>query len=81
MTISDKVSGAVAKKLMKTSAMYRYKDVITKPFLETVGRQIQKLDKVFTKEPIGRVVVALCVGIDFVGTNGANPFQYQKSGL
>ena len=66
---------------MKTTAMYQYNDVITKPFLETVGRQIQTLDEVFTKEPIGRVDVALCVGIDFVGINGANPFHYQKSGL
>ena len=33
------------------------------------------------EEPIRRVIVALCVGTAFIGTNTANPFHYQKFGL
>ena len=44
-------------------------------------RKMTVSDNVVTKEPIRRVIVALCVGTAFIGTNNANPFLYQKFGL
>ena len=81
MTVSDNVVGAIEKTLLKTLAIYRYNEVITKTFLATTGQQSWKHEDIFTKEPIRRVIVALCVGTAFSGTNTANPFHYQKFGL
>ena len=81
MTVSDNVVGAIEKTLLKTPAIYRYNEVITKTFLATTGQQSWKHEDIFTKEPIRRVIVALCVGTAFIGTNTANPFHYQKFGL
>ena len=49
--------------------------------MATTGQQSWKHEVIFTKEPIRRVIVALCVGTAFIGTNNANPFQYRKFGL
>ena len=38
MTVSDNVVGAIEKTLLKTPAMYRYNEVITKIFLATAGQ-------------------------------------------
>ena len=81
MTVSDNVVGAIEKTLLKTPTIYRYNEVITKTFLATTGQQSWKHEDFFTKEPIRRVIVALSVGTAFIGTNTANPFHYQKSGV
>ena len=81
MTVSDNVVGAIEKTLLKTRAIYSYNEVITKTFLATTGQQSWKHEDIFTKEPIRRVTIALCVGAAFIGTNTANPFHYQKFGL
>ena len=81
MTVSDNVVGTIEKTLLKTPAIYRYNEVITKTFLATTGQQSWKHEDIFTKEPIRRVIVALCVGTAFIGINTANPFHYQKFGL
>ena len=81
MTVSDNVVGAIEKTLLKTPAIYRYNEVITKTFLATTSQQSWKHEDIFTKEPIRRVIVALCVGKALIGTNTANPFHYQKFGL
>ena len=62
MTVSDNVVGAIEKTLLKTPAIYRYNEVITKTLLATTGQQSWKHEDTFTKEPIRRVIVALCVG-------------------
>ena len=80
MMVSDNVVGAIEKTLLKTPADYRYDEVITKTFLATTGQQSWKHDDTFTKEPIRGVIVALCVGTAFIGTNTANAFHYQKFG-
>ena len=49
--------------------------------MATTGQQSWKHEDIFTKEPIRGVIVALCVGTAFIGTNTANPFHYQKFGL
>ena len=33
------------------------------------------------KKPIRRLIIALCAGDAFIGTNNVNPFNYQKFGL
>ena len=78
MTVSDNVVGAIEKTLLKTAAIYRYNEVNTKTFLAKTGQQSWKHEDIFTKKPIRRVIVALCVGTAFIGTNTANPFHYQK---
>ena len=59
MTVSDNVVGAIEKTLLKTPAMYRYNEVITKTFLATSGQRSWKHEDIFTKEPIRRLIVAL----------------------
>ena len=81
MTVSDNVFGAIEKTLLKTPAASRYDEVITETFLAKTGQQSWKHEGVFTKEPIRRVIVALCVGTAVTGTNTANSFHYQKFGL
>ena len=49
MTVSDNVVGAIKKKLLKTPAIYRYNEVITKTFLATTGQQSWKHEDIFTK--------------------------------
>ena len=41
MTVSDNVVGATEKTLLKTPALYRYNEVITKTFLATAGGNMQ----------------------------------------
>ena len=81
MTVSDNVVGAIEKTLLRTPAIYRYNEVITKTFLATTGQQNWKHEDIFTKEPIRRLIFALCAGDSFNGTNTVNPFNYQKFGL
>ena len=68
MTVSDNVVGAIEKTLLRTPAIYRYNEVITKTFLATTGQQIWKHEDIFTKEPIRRLKIALCAGDAFIGT-------------
>ena len=79
--MSDNVVGAVEKILLKTPAIYRHNKVITKTFLATTGQHSWKHEDIFNKEPIRGVIVALCDGRAFIGTNTANPFHYQEFGL
>ena len=81
MTVSDNVVGAIEKTLLRTPAIYRYNEVITKTFLATMGQQSWKHEDIFTKEPIRRLIIALCAGDAFNGTNTVNPFNYGKFGL
>ena len=81
MTVSDNVVGAIEKTLLRTPAIYRYNEVITKTFLATTGQQSWKHEDTFTKEPIRRLIIALCAGDAFIGTNTVNPFNYRKFGL
>ena len=81
MTVSDNVVGAIEKTLLKTPAMYRYNEVITKTFPATAGQRSLKHEDVFTKEPIRRLIVALCRSNAFIRTNNINPYHYQKFDL
>ena len=58
--------------------MYRYNEVISKVFLATAGQQSWKQEDIFRKEPIRRLIVAMCRSDAFIGTNTLNPFSYQK---
>ena len=70
-----------SKTLLKTPAMYRYNEVISKAFLATAGQQSLKQEDIFTKEPIRRLIVAMCRSDAFIGTNKLNQFSYQKFDL
>ena len=81
MTVTDNVIGAIEKTLLRTSAMNRYIEVMTKTFLATAGQRSWKHEDVFTKEPIRRLIVALCRSNAFIGTNNIDPYHYQKFDL
>ena len=81
MTVSDNFVGAIEKTLLKTPAMYRYNEVIKKTFPATAGQRSWKHEDIFTKEPIRRLIVALCRSNAFIGTNNINPYHYQKFDL
>ena len=81
MTVSDNIVSAIEKTLLKTPAMYRYNEVITKNYLVQAGTQLWKHEDIFTKEPIRRLIIAMCTSSSFTGTNNENPFHYQKFGL
>ena len=81
MTVSDNVVGAIEKTLLRTPAMNRYIEVLTKTFLATAGQRSWKHEDVFTKEPIRRLIVALCRSNAFIGTNNIDPYRYQKFDL
>ena len=51
MTVSDNVVEAIEKTLLKTPAMYRCNEGITKTFLATAGQRSWKPEDIFTKEP------------------------------
>ena len=61
--------------------MYRYNEVITKTILATTGQQSWKHGDFFTKEPIRLLIIVLCAGDAFIGTDTVNPFRYRKFGL
>ena len=81
MTVSDNVVEAIEKTLLKTPAMYRYNEVISKAFLATAGQQIWKQEDIFTKEPNRRLIIAMSASAAFIGTNTENPFSYRKFSL
>ena len=81
MTVSDNVVGAIEKTLLKTPALYRCNEVLTKTFLATAGQRSWKHEDIFTKEPIRWLIVALCRSNAFIGTNNINPYHYQKFDL
>ena len=76
MRVSDSVADAIKKTILKTPEIYLFNEVITQTIWATTGQQNWKHEDIFTKEPIRRVNVALCVGTAFIGTNTANPFYY-----
>ena len=81
MTVSDHVVNAIEKTLIKTPAIYRYNEVITKNFLVQAGSSVWKHEDIFTKEPIRRLIVAMSSSESFNGTNNVNPFHFQKFDL
>ena len=81
MTVSDNVVGAIEKTLLKTPAMYRYNEVISKDFLATAGQPSWKQEDIFTKEPIRRLIIAMSASAAFIGINTENPLSYRKFGL
>ena len=76
VAVPDNVVGAIEKTLLRTPAMYRYNEVITKIFLATTAQQCLKHEGIFTKEPIRRRIIALCAGDSFIGNNTVNPLSY-----
>ena len=80
-SVSDEVVIAIERTLLKTPAMYRYNEVISKSFLPSTGARSWKHENVFNKEPIRRMVIALNAHQDFLGSNQSSPFHYRKLNL
>ena len=72
---------AIEKNLPKTPAVYRYRDVLSRNFLATRGIGSSSHEEIFSKEPVGRMVIAMTTNQAFLGTNCANPFHYQNFSL
>ena len=78
---------AIEKTLLKTPAVYRYAEVLPRPFSATTGVQSwrqedeKKTRSVFSKEPIRRMIIAMTTNRAYPGTNRTTPFHYQKFDL
>ena len=75
MTVADHVLTAIEKTVLKTPAVYRYTEVLPRTFLSTTRIRI------FSKEPVRRMIIAMATNQAFLGTNRTNPFHYQKFNL
>ena len=60
--------------------MYRYKEVLPRTFLATIGIGSWSHEDIFSKEPV-RMVIAIATNQAYLGTNRTNPFHYQKFNL
>ena len=81
ITIADHVLTAIEKTLLKTPAVYRYTEVLSRTFLATTGIISWSHEDIFSKEPVRRVVIATATNQAYLGTNRTNPFHYQKFNL
>ena len=81
MTVTENVVSAIEKTLLKTPAAYRYNEVISKTYLATRGQSIWKHEDIFTKEPIRRLIIAMCASEAFIGKTDVNPFHFSKNDL
>ena len=81
MVVNETVVTAVEKTLLKTHAMYKYTETITKSFLATARHTTWKYEDVFNREPIKRFALAMCNNAAFVGSEQTNPFYYRKFNL
>ena len=81
MTIADHVLTAIEKVLLKTSAVYRYTEVLPRTFLAATGIRSWSHEDSFSKEPVRRMVIAMATNQAYFGTNRTNPFHYQKFNL
>ena len=81
MTIADQVLTAIEKTLLKTPAVYRYTEVLTRTFLATTGIRSWSNTDIFSKEPVRRMRIAMATNQEYLGTNHTNLFHYQKFNL
>ena len=81
MTVTDYVLSSIEKTLLKNPAIYNYIEKVSKNFLANAGVQNWRQEDVFAKEPVRRMIVAMSINEAYLGTNGTNPFPYQKFGL
>ena len=78
ITIADHVLTAIEKTLLKTPAVYRYREVIPRTFLATRGVQSWRQKDVFSKEPVRRMAIAMSSNQAYLGSSRTTPFHYQK---
>ena len=81
MTVADHVLSAIEKILLKTTAVYRYKEVLPRTFLATTGIRSWGQEDIFSKEPVRRMIIAMSTNQSYLGFNRTNPFLYQKFNL
>ena len=81
MTLADHVLTAIEKTLLKTPAVYRYREVLPRTFLATTGIKSWSHEDIFSKEPVRRMVIAMATNQAYLGTNRTNSFHYRKFNL
>ena len=81
MTVTDHVLSAIESTLLKTPAIYRYQEDVTKTFPATAGQRSWQQEDIFARESVRQIIIALNTDNEFLGTNLTNPFHYQKFGL
>ena len=78
LTVTDFLLSSIEKTLLKSTAIYKYLEVLTRTFLTTTGVQSWRQEDVFVKEPVCRIILAMSSNTAYQGTNRTNPFHYQK---
>ena len=81
MTVAVHILKAIEKTLLKTPAVYRCMEVLPENFLATTGVRSWSHEKVFSKEPVRRKIIAMATNQAYLGTNRTNLFHYQKFNL
>ena len=81
MTIGDHVLTAIEKTLLKTSAVFRYTEVLPRTFLTTTRIRCWSHEDIFSKEPVRRMIIAMATNQAYLGINRNNPFHYQNFNL
>ena len=81
MTLIENAYSAIETTLTKTTARYRYTEIIPMNFL--IGQNSQSWDQenVFSGQPNQRFILAISTNASFVGAKTINPFHDQIFGL
>ena len=80
MTVSDSFYRH-RKSLTKTSALYRYIEVLPKTLPIPTGSRCWRKEDVFSKESIRGFALASISNQEFLGSKLTNPSRYQKHNL
>ena len=76
MTIADHVLTTIEKTLLRTPAVYRYKEVLPRSFLATTAMRSWNYEDISSKESVRRMVISITTNQAYLGTNVTNPFHY-----
>ena len=89
MTVSEQVFIAIEKTLTKTSALYRYTEVLPKTFLTPTGSRSWSKEDFFSREPIRRfdwrssvmrLFLVQKIQIHFITKNNLNEVTVYRNG-
>ena len=81
MTVADHVLTEIEKTLLKTRAVYLYTEVLHRTILATTGIRSWSHEKIFSKEPVRPMMIAMATNQAYLGTNRTNLFHYLKFNL
>lgn len=81
LAVSEHAVASIERVLLKTPAMYKYTEVLSKTFIIPNNQRSWKHEDLFMKEPIRRLAIAMNTNTAFGANNMSNPYDYQKFGL